>query len=234
MQGFLLGLASGASCVAYCAPALVPYLLGEGKGVRQNTVILCQFLGGRLCGYLLLAVLAWEVNRYVGAWSNGHEMFLGAVYILLAAALALYGLINPAAPCAGHLLRGRMLKVISRQSALLPFLFGFFTGLNLCPSFLLALTSASAMPALSQSLLFFLSFFFGTALYFIPVPLLGVFKNLLPFRAIGRLAAIVIAIYYLYTGIIMLTDGGTVLDSRIMATQPSCLNINEIMIILSI
>jgi hypothetical protein len=36
----------------------VPYLLGEGQGIRQNYVLLIQFLGGRLCGYFLFGLLA--------------------------------------------------------------------------------------------------------------------------------------------------------------------------------
>ncbi len=46
MQGFVLGLSSGAACVAYCAPILIPYLLGEEKNVLQNALVISQFLGG--------------------------------------------------------------------------------------------------------------------------------------------------------------------------------------------
>ena len=48
MQGFLLGLANGTTCLAFCAPVLVPFLLEEGKNVRQNLMTLFKFLGGRL------------------------------------------------------------------------------------------------------------------------------------------------------------------------------------------
>ena len=53
MQGFFLGLANGTSCLALCAPVLIPFLLSEGNNVGQNLVTLLKFLGGRLGGYLL-------------------------------------------------------------------------------------------------------------------------------------------------------------------------------------
>ena len=55
VKGFLLGIASGGACLAYCAPVLVPYLLGEGKTLRGNAVLVGGFLGGRLIGYLAFA-----------------------------------------------------------------------------------------------------------------------------------------------------------------------------------
>ena len=32
MEAFLSGLSNGVLCVAYCAPVLVPYLIGQGRG----------------------------------------------------------------------------------------------------------------------------------------------------------------------------------------------------------
>jgi hypothetical protein len=58
-QGFLLGLANRGVCLAYCAPVLVPYLLGEGGTLRRGAVSVGGFLGGRLVGYLAFAILAW-------------------------------------------------------------------------------------------------------------------------------------------------------------------------------
>ncbi|MBP2652723.1 MAG: hypothetical protein H6Q73_292 [Firmicutes bacterium] len=207
MQGFLLGLSTGAVCLAYCAPTLVPYLLGEGKGIRQSGVILCQFLGGRLCGYLIFAVVAWALNQFVIIPNVDYESLLGLVYIVLAMALAFYGLRNNSAPCAGRSFNASVNRILGRWPALMAVSLGFFTGLNLCPAFLLALASACELNNLSQSLLFFFSFFLGTTLYFIPAPLLGAFKGLPTLRIIGKMAAVITAIYYLYTGIIMFVGG---------------------------
>ncbi|MCX5645541.1 MAG: hypothetical protein NTZ17_12835 [Phycisphaerae bacterium] len=57
-EGFLLGIASGGVCLAYCAPVLVPYLLSEGNTLRRSVISVGGFLAGRLIGYLVFAVLA--------------------------------------------------------------------------------------------------------------------------------------------------------------------------------
>ncbi|PKO22945.1 MAG: hypothetical protein CVU38_06710 [Chloroflexi bacterium HGW-Chloroflexi-1] len=88
MQGFILGLASGATCLAYCAPVLIPFFLGEGKRTRQNWGLLAQFLGGRLAGYLLFGLLAWLAYRLVLGPSSHRALIFGGVYVLLAGLLA--------------------------------------------------------------------------------------------------------------------------------------------------
>lgn len=207
MQGLLLGLSTGITCLAYCSPVLVPYLLGEGKSVRQTASTLSQFMLGRLLGYLLFAVFAWLVGYYLGALTDRREMLMGLIYILLASLLFWYGLSQPVAPCAGRSLRARRTQISLRHPSLVPLLMGLLTGLNLCPPFLLAFAVAGENPTLTHSLLFFLSFFLGTTLFFLPVALLGAFKCIPPLKIIGKLAAAVMSIYYFYTGMLMIVGG---------------------------
>jgi len=61
LQGFLLGLANGTTCLAFCALALIPFLMHEGQTVRQNLVTLVKFLGGRMGGTWSLA--CWPGRR---------------------------------------------------------------------------------------------------------------------------------------------------------------------------
>jgi sulfite exporter TauE/SafE len=63
MEGFLLGLASGITCLAYCASVLTPFMLGEGNKIRRNGFVLAQFLLGRLLGYLLFGAAAWLAGQ---------------------------------------------------------------------------------------------------------------------------------------------------------------------------
>jgi len=88
LQGFILGITSGTACLAYCAPLLVPVLLGEGKNIQRNYVILGQFLGGRLSGYLLFALLAWAVGFPLSGLQD-REVVFGVVYMVLATAITL-------------------------------------------------------------------------------------------------------------------------------------------------
>ncbi len=212
MQGFILGLASGTTCLAYCAPVLVPFLLGEGNRTRQNLTILAKFLGGRLGGYLLFALLAWATNRFLlGAATLSqntslHSLVFGVTYIALAGLLLFYGLAKAPTVCAGSLRGVRV--YLQRWPALLPFGLGFLTGLNLCPPFLLAFTGAASSGSLLESLFFFAMFFLGTSLYLIPASFLGAFSHISSLRTVGKLAALIVALYYLYSGIILVASVG--------------------------
>ncbi len=53
-EGFILGLSTGAVCLAYCGPVLLPFILGEGTTVMQNAKSVGLFLGGRLVAYILV------------------------------------------------------------------------------------------------------------------------------------------------------------------------------------
>ncbi len=207
MQGFLLGLSTGITCLAYCSPVLVPYLLGEGKSIRQTASTLSQFLLGRLLGYLLFAVFAWLAGYYLSSLTDRREVLMGFIYILLASLLFWYGLSQSAAPCAGRSLHARLTHMALRHPALVPLVMGLLTGLNLCPPFLLAFAAACENPTLAHSLLFFLSFFLGTTLFFLPIPLLGACKCIPSLKIIGKLAAAVMSIYYFYTGMLMIAGG---------------------------
>ncbi|MCL6613604.1 MAG: NADH-quinone oxidoreductase subunit H [Firmicutes bacterium] len=46
MPGFLLGLSTGITCMAYCAPALFPYLAGGNRDLRGGSQATALFLGG--------------------------------------------------------------------------------------------------------------------------------------------------------------------------------------------
>ncbi len=211
MQGFLLGLANGVTCLAYCAPVLIPLMLGEGQKTRQNWGMLGKFLGGRLAGYLLFGLLAWLLSQAILGASAYRNLILGAAYVALAVLLAAYGFSNaramgPAsAACAGSLKGAR--KFLRQWPALLPLGLGFLTGLNLCPPFLLAFTSAAGTGSLGASLIFFLTFFVGTSLYFLPMALVGLMSRMNALRTVGKLAAVLMAFYYAYSGILYLAGG---------------------------
>jgi sulfite exporter TauE/SafE len=103
-------------------------------------------------------------------------------------------------------LRG-LSKFFTVNRVFFPLTLGLLTGLNLCPPFLLAFTSAVLEGNLWGSLVFFSAFFLGTSLYFVPIPLLGLVKRNGVVRNIGKMAAGVIGAYYLYLGIIILLGG---------------------------
>ncbi|MBN2430913.1 MAG: sulfite exporter TauE/SafE family protein [Acidobacteria bacterium] len=208
IEGFLLGLSTGTSCLAFCAPVLLPYFVAEAHSHKRNLGALGIFLLGRLTGYLIFAVLAWAVGWLLLQPSADREIIFGAARLVLALLLIGYGfgLFHPACAVAADTSRGNRFQ--RRWGVPLPLWLGLLTGLSLCPPFLLALTETAQSPSLGHSLLFFLAFFAGTSLFLLPLPLAGVFRRIAVLRPVARLTAGVIGCYYLYLGLLMITEGG--------------------------
>ncbi len=200
VEGFLLGLASGGACLTYCAPVLVPYLLGEGRTVRAGVVPVAGFLGGRLAGYLVFAILAWLAHSAVSETMPHQKVIFAVVTIGLALLLIVYGFAGRERHC--QVAAGVAANPSRRSFLLMPVSLGFLTGVNVCPPFLLAFSRAAQLSHLWQSLLFFAAFFVGTSAYVAPLPLAGLACRSEKIRVVGRLAAGVVGLFYLYSGVV--------------------------------
>jgi len=203
VQAFLLGISNGAVCIAYCAPVLLPYLLGEGTGIRSNASLVGRFLAGRLLGYLLFGVLAWAVGRTMlpdGAW---REAVIGGADMALAVLLVLYGFFHVGGGCAVEKAEKRLKMFGDKWPALMPAALGLFTGLNFCPPFLLAFGNAAAEANLLNTLTFFFLFFLGTSVFFVPFPLVGAARRANVLATVGKMAAGIMGVYYFYTGLML-------------------------------
>jgi sulfite exporter TauE/SafE len=202
-KGLMLGLASGVVCVTYCAPLLVPYLLSKGQNIPKNLLTILYFMGGRLTGYLMFAVMAWAVGLAAAASMTNEKAVFGIISIILAGLMIFYGFKSSPGSCAGKEVNFFGGKLNNNQTTF-PAILGFLTGLNLCPPFLLAFTEAARTEALWKSMLFFAAFFVGTSVYIIPLAMLGLTRRMEALRYVGRLAAGVMGLYYLYAGILSL------------------------------
>jgi sulfite exporter TauE/SafE len=205
IKGFLLGLANGVYCTVSCAPVLLPFLVGEGYSLGRNALALGRFLLGRLAGYLIFGVLAWAGGSLVAGHPAARGLGFGLATLVLAALLVVYGFRPPKPSCAAGSAGGRLEKFV--RPALLPVLFGFLTGINLCPPFLLAFTEAAAAGSLAGSVLFFAAFFVGTSLYMVPLVLTSALRRWPALQVVGRLAAGVMGLFYLYQGFILCLGG---------------------------
>lgn len=207
MEGFFLGLANGTVCVAYCAPVLVPYMLGKGENTLENFSTLAKFLLGRLLGYMAFALLAWTTNKIILQNTVYKELILGVAYIILAVFMFFYGIINSHTFCAVKHTKKLLSKLSFLNSKILPIILGLLTGLNICPPFLMAFTGAAFSGSILGSMSFFLMFFIATSLYFLPIPFIGMLKNHSELKNIGKMAAVIMSLYYLYMGIIIIQGG---------------------------
>ena len=204
-EAFLLGLASGPACVASCGPVVVPSLLAEGAGWRLNARYLSSFLGTRLVGYLLFAVVAWEIGVLVSPAPAARALIYGGIHVLLGVALLWYARSigrGCAHTCAGSGLVsiGRIGKRSVPGAAIL----GFLTGVSLCPPFVAAGLRAAQMGSMAAALLFFAVFFIATTLWFVPFVGLGCVKRNASVIFVARTAMILVALYYLLAGVAML------------------------------
>jgi sulfite exporter TauE/SafE len=206
MQGFLLGLANGTSCLALCAPILIPFLLSEGNNVGQNLATLLKFLGGRLGGYLLFAVLAWAVGGLLLEAGGAQALLIGGTYIGLSV-LLLVAVFRKKKPANGACALSEAQARFRRWPALIPVGMGLLAGLKICPPLLLAFADAASTGSLGGSLLLFVTFFLGTSLYFLPISLVGTLTRLPDLRIVGRFAAVIVALYYLYSGVLLFAGG---------------------------
>jgi hypothetical protein len=206
-EGFLLGVASGGACLAYCAPVLVPYLLGEARTVRGNAALMAGFLGGRLIGYLAFAVVAWAAHVTIVDDLPHRSVVTGTITIALAVLLIAYGFAGRTQHCKAPLAGGVLQRLHLHSPWSAPMLLGLLTGASLCPPFLLAFGAAAQLPRLEHSLFFFAAFFVGTSVYLIPLPLVGVAGRHEAIRTVGRLTAGIVGLLYLYSGVVSVMAG---------------------------
>jgi sulfite exporter TauE/SafE len=205
-EALLLGLASGPACVASCGPILVPSLLAEQAGLRLNTRYLGAFLATRFLGYLLFAAVAWELGALVTLRPPARSFLFATIHVLLAGVLLRYAY-SVGRTCA-HSCAGPQLVTIgtvkNRRISGAAVL-GFLTGVSLCPPFVVAGVRAAEMASMAAALLFFAVFFLGTSAWFVPFAGLGWVKRNEAVTTVARMAMVLIAVYYGYVGLTMLT-----------------------------
>ncbi len=208
-----LGLASGPACLAACGPVLIPSLLAGQSGVVSNLRTIAVFLGTRLLGYLLFAIIAWQVGALASMLIKPHPHNIGLVYVLMAGVLAWYAYVvgrNCAGDCSTTKLvtisgtgstpvAGDAKKTMAGVAAL-----GFLTGLNFCPPFIVAGIRAAELGSLMGALLFFAVFFAGTSVWFLPFAGLGCVVRNQELITVARMTMGLVALYYLALGLYML------------------------------
>lgn len=207
LPGLLLGLSIGTTCLAYCAPTLFPYLLGNGQGWRQGAVATVEFLAGRLLGYIIFALAAWGTNQMLFKDLQCRGILYGSSYLALAGTMILFSFQKDPGRCAAEVFQQGKARRFWGKLCTFPVGMGLLTGMNLCPPFLLAFARAAESGSLWGSLLFFATFFIGTSVYFIPAPFFGSLGRFPALRQIGRWTALIIGVYYIYLGVITVIGG---------------------------
>jgi len=205
-EGILLGLSTGAICLAYCGPVLIPYMLGQSKSIKTNFVYVSFFLSGRLLAYIVIGIIAGIAGTIFLQPSEFNLKLIGVSYIILSGLLIVYGFHRFNEICLGKKQPKISTKYFKDMPFFVPLIGGTLTGLNICPPLILAITKAASTHDVASSIIFFVMFFIGTSLYFIPLPFIGIFKRKNILRIIGKFAAIIAGLIYFYKGVLMIIN----------------------------
>jgi sulfite exporter TauE/SafE len=220
VEALLLGLSSGLACLGSCGPVLLPCLAAEAKPARGTALWLGWFFGGRFLGYVGFSLLAWSLGHALPFTGRPRLVLFALAHLGLAMALAAHALglrrnarprcacvasdaaDRPAPTYASVELSPRTLVGPCAPGA--PLTLGFVTGLNLCPPFIAAGVRASERGSLAATLAYFVLFFLGTAVWFLPFLGMGTLRRIPQLAPVARIAAGIVAAYYAYLGTVTL------------------------------
>jgi len=205
-----LGLTSGGACLASCGPLAAALLASQRISLKWSSVLLAAFLFGRLLGYLGWAVVAWALGQAVLENRAGLIVF-GAADFILGAWLIYYGASrgtgHPQGFCPGSILRNWDSPTGGGQVLLQSGIWGFLSGLQVCAPFLVAVVGAAQTGSLGGSVLFFLLFYLGTGIWFIPFPFFGTLGRFHQVAQVARFLTIPLGAYFIYSGFISIAGG---------------------------
>ena len=196
VEAVLLAVSTGPYCLVSCAPVALPFLFAEEMSGKQNAQYVTLFLVGRIVGYLLFAVLLWIVGRvlFSSLTSTGGQVAHTIIYLVLGILMVTSG-IAYAFPGKKVCAMAGVNRQVRRKAAI----FGFLTGLNLCPPFLAAAARVLEKANLGWGIAFFLIFFAATSIFFLPF--FGVFwvqRYLVQIRSVSRIVLILVGVFYFF------------------------------------
>lgn len=200
LEALLLGLSTGTYCVLTCAPLTLPFLFAEKNRPGANARLVGLFLLGRLAGYLLAGLILGMTGYLLLKYLDPE---LERVLALVA-----YGLAGALLLAQGLSYTGRFqrlcgvlrIKALGRNAAIL----GLVSGLSICPPFLvaagrvLASAGSGSLPGVAGGAAYFLFFFLGTTVFFLPlfgVPLFKRWQDKL--AGIARVSMLLMGAYFL-------------------------------------
>ncbi|HTW90348.1 MAG TPA: sulfite exporter TauE/SafE family protein [bacterium] len=193
-KALLLGFTTGLFCVGFCVPLVGPLLIAdETRGVRRSADRVLLFLAGRLVAYLLFGLVFGALGSVLtNVWSLKY-ILLPLLYAILGVMMVVYAVVQSFP----HIGFCRTLGQPVRSGWYIV-LVGFLAGINLCPPFLLAVTTVIDIGGALRGALFFLVFFLATSVYLLPLFFAGLVSRFSSVRFAGRVAAVLAGLYFLY------------------------------------
>ena len=193
-RALLLGLSTGLFCAGFCVPLVGPLLLAdENRSVRRSASRVLLFLAGRLVAYLLFGLVFGALGGILSRMWGIKAVLLPLLYGVLGVLMIVYAVVQSFP----HIGLCRSLGQPVRSGWYIACV-GFLAGINLCPPFLLAVTTVMDIGGPLRGVLFFLVFFLATSVYLLPLFFAGLVSRFSSVRFAGRVAAVLAGLYFLY------------------------------------
>jgi sulfite exporter TauE/SafE len=186
-EGFALGISTGFACLATCGPIYSAYLMQQNRTPWRYVTAVLEMSLGRFVTYLLIGAIAGLIGTQVSELQR--DYFTVAAYLLFSTFLMISVFRNSKCESGCKVSKWN-------RFAEWPFLLGLVTGINVCPSFLLAFSRSFVLSGPVSGMMFFAAFFVGTNLFLLPLSFVGMFGRKKLFRSIARVAAILVAIWF--------------------------------------
>ena len=179
-------------------------MVAEHRSPRKTWFDWLTLSLGRLLGYMAYAVLAWLLGKLV-TQSRSTDIFLALAETGMGGWLAYYGF-APMQSCAGGICSPVWPPFAARlsSSSIVVFGLGFLAGLTPCPPFLMITIRTVRQKDLIDSIAMFTLFYFGTLLWFVPWPFIGMLGRFAKARQIAKFVAGLAGVGYCLWGIIQL------------------------------
>jgi sulfite exporter TauE/SafE len=195
-EGFLLGIATGTTCLATCGPIYAPYLMLSERTLKSSFLTILEISGGRFITYLIVGLFAGLLHKNLNilgdsVWFTACAYLSFSTYLIFSA------------------LRPSRRKLCCQRAAWYsfadrPVLLGLLTGINFCPSFLLAFTKAVNLSGPLAGMVLFGAFFMGTSLFLLPLSYFGVVGKQPFLRRIAKVSALVVGGWFVVQAVLII------------------------------
>jgi sulfite exporter TauE/SafE len=192
IEGFVLGYSTGSVCLVTCTPIYLPYLLTEDRKLSKSLFKITEISLGRFFSYLTFGAVAGYAGSNIATFNR--QIFTSIAYILLS-----FYLIFSAYRT--HRVHKKCYVPKALKFTKNAFVLGVLTGINFCPSFLIALSKAINLGGAFSGMFLFLGFFFGTTLFLIPLAFANLLTKIKGMKSIAQIASLLIAGWFIWQGI---------------------------------
>jgi len=201
-EGFVVGLAASGSCLATCAPALVPVLAEQGSRGSGPWRALLGFLSGRALGYIVVLSAAAALGREVGPAHVGMRYAAGVAMVVLAAVVGLYAM-------GVNVPEARVCRWTAKWefTARAPVAFGLLVGLSPCAPLLLECAAVARGANASVAAAHAAAFIVATSIPTVGLAVFGLKGVATRIVGFARAASAVAAVWFLGLGIAILRGG---------------------------